>query len=70
MLNHVYLYDLFTGNLDDISDSVFLQLYKVMQCSWEMSLKKVFPTKEFVIELYNSESDYGPSLTFYQKNKL
>ncbi|WP_273839493.1 hypothetical protein [Providencia rettgeri] len=66
MLNHVHVYDLFTGSLDKTSDSVFLQLCKIMQCTWEMSLKKAFPTKEFLVELHNSESDYGPSLTFYQ----
>lgn len=70
MLNHVHVYDLFTGNLDKTSDSIFLQLCKLMQCSWDMSLKKAFPKKEFLVELNNSESDYGPSLTFYQKNRL
>lgn len=68
MINHTHVYDLFGSIADNVSDSVFNQLCIVMKCSWRMTLKEVFPEKEFIIESSNDDAEYGPTLTFYQKD--
>lgn len=66
MLNHIHIYDLFGNNADDVSDSIFRQVCNAMKCSWRMALKETFPEKIFIVESFDDDVGYGPSLTFYQ----
>lgn len=66
VLNHIHIYDLFGSNADDVSDSIFRQVCKAMKCSWKMALKETFPEKVFIVESFDDDVGYGPSLTFYQ----
>lgn len=66
MLNHVNMYDIFSGSDQDISDSIFNQIATVLKFSWEVSLARCFLDRTFVVETSFSDMEYGPTLTFYQ----
>ncbi|MGP6421417.1 hypothetical protein ACTZGP_21870 [Pseudomonas putida] len=66
IINNVHVYDLFDQCADNVSDSVFFQLCNVIAFSWRMVLKEKFPDQKFFVEVSNSESDYGPVITFFQ----
>lgn len=67
VLNQIHIYDLFGSNADDVSDSIFRQLCNAMKFSWTMALKEAFPERGFIVESFDEDIGYGPSLTFYQK---
>ncbi len=67
VLNHIHIYDLFGSNADNTSESIFKQMCNAMKCSWSIALKEAFPGKVFVVESFDDDIGYGPSLTFYQK---
>lgn len=66
ILNHIHMYDIFSGSDQDISDSIFIQISKVLKFSWEVSLAKCFLDRKFIVETSFSDMEYGPTLTFYQ----
>lgn len=47
------------------NDDVFEAALEMFKLSWEASLMKAFPDKNFIIEIDESEFS-GPSITFYQ----
>ncbi|MBL1181578.1 MAG: hypothetical protein HND27_10775 [Bacteroidetes bacterium] len=67
MINHVHLYDIFAHCTDDIDDSVFENVGKTLQYSWEIYFKYMFPNKEIVVKYTNNENEYGPTLFVFQK---
>lgn len=66
MINHTHLYDVFDGCSEDVDDRVFNQLAEVMALSWRLVLGSKFPERKFIVEVSNSDQDYGPVVTFYQ----
>jgi len=66
IMNHTHLYDIFAGCSDDVDDVVFEQLAEVVALSWRLVLKDKFPESKFVVDVSNSDQDYGPTVTFYQ----
>ncbi|WP_212748489.1 hypothetical protein, partial [Escherichia coli] len=66
ILNHVNIYDIFSGKGEEVPDSIFIQIANVLKFSWEVSLAKCFLNKRFVVEASFSDMEYGPTLTFYQ----
>lgn len=66
IMNHMHLYDVFGGSLDDVDDAVLAQLSEVIALSWRLVLKDKFPEREFSVEVSNTDQDYGPIVTFYQ----
>ncbi len=66
MLNHVHVYDVF-GNADNATEEEFLQVAKLLHRTWDFSLSKVFPEHQFDVDIYNSEQDYGPTITFSKR---
>ncbi len=68
-MNNVHVYELFEQCADDVSDSIFLQLRNVLAFSWGMVLKEKFPEKKFFVEVSDSESNYGPVITFFQVDR-
>ncbi|WP_236190330.1 hypothetical protein [Pseudomonas paraglycinae] len=69
VMNNVHVYELFEQCADDVSDSIFLQLRNVLAFSWGMVLKEKFPEKKFFVEVSDSESNYGPVITFFQVDR-
>lgn len=68
-VNRLALYDAFFGVSSEVSDLIYKQLCDVLVVSWGMVLNKAFPDFEFKVESSFSESEYGPSLTFYKNRK-
>ncbi len=66
LINHVHVYDVFSGCSEDVADSVFEKLSEVIGFCWEVALKNKFPHKKFKVEVSNSDQDYGPVVTFFQ----
>lgn len=66
IINHVNIYDLFSGSDHNVSDSIFIQIANVLKISWELSLSRGFLDKSFIVKTSFSEMEYGPTLTFYQ----
>ncbi|WNW12258.1 hypothetical protein RRX38_14265 [Pseudomonas sp. DTU_2021_1001937_2_SI_NGA_ILE_001] len=66
-INHTHLYDIFEENPEDIEDAIFKQIAERVLLSWTLILKKQFPDRDFHVEISDSEQDYGPTVTSYQK---
>jgi len=69
VMNNVHVYELFEQCANNVSDNVFLQLRNVLEFSWGMVLKEKFPEKKFFVEVSDSESNYGPVITFFQVDR-
>ncbi|MEA9589724.1 hypothetical protein VC279_20175 [Xanthomonas sp. WHRI 10064A] len=65
-VNSVHLYDIFAGYQDDVDKAVFDSLAEAVATSWDMVLKKKFPSHDFVINRYSGEHGYGPAVSFCQ----
>lgn len=70
MLNNITMYDVFLHTGNDVSNVIFEQICNMMKISWRLILKELFPCRQFIIEVYLSTQDDGPSITFYQKNDI
>lgn len=67
MLNNIVVYDVFLHTGNDVSNVIFEQICNVMKVSWSLVLNNSFPDKKFIVDIYPSTQENGPSITFYQK---
>lgn len=67
LFNHIHLWDVFSAihykDKSNIYEIIALQL----RMSWEFSLKKCFPCREFEVLCSNTDQDYGPTITFCEQ---
>jgi hypothetical protein len=65
-MNHIYILDVFSvDNRNDLN--VYENIALMVKTSWEFSLGKCFPGRQFEVAYSNTESDYGPTLTFCEQ---
>lgn len=64
IINHQHVYDLFSID-EEISDSSFETVAKLMSNTLHMALFCSFPERKFHVYVSNSEVDYGPTVGFY-----
>ncbi|QGK70799.1 hypothetical protein GIY23_15900 [Allosaccharopolyspora coralli] len=65
--NLTTLYDVFGGSDTGPYDDDLSQLAQTLAHCWDALLKKEFPDREFIVEVYDTEESYGPQVTFYSK---
>lgn len=66
-INHIHVYDIFSNCEDDVSDSTFEEIGKLLQSSWLNHFRQNYPSKAIVVDFVNNEKEYGPTLYVYQK---
>lgn len=65
--NNVKLYDIFSNSPDDVCDKILEKIAEIMVFSWLSSLSIQYPDKKFIVNYRNSDQEYGPIVTAYQK---
>ncbi len=70
-INHVHIWDLFSNGVERASISIELDEYlaKIFTVMWKHALKETFPDKEFEFYYETEPYEYGPTISFYQKDK-
>ncbi len=70
-INHVHIHDLFLDDPGRESINIKLDEYlaKILTVMWKHALKEAFPDKEFAFYYATEPDDYGPIISFYQKDK-
>lgn len=66
MINHIHIYDIVGG--DDINEVEFEIVGDIFFKSLSVCLKYCFPSIDFDVSISSSDEDYGPTVTFSQKN--
>lgn len=66
VMNHTHLYDVFAGCSDEVDDVVFEQLCEIVALAWRLVLRDKFPERLFLVDISNTDQDYGPVVTFSQ----
>ncbi|GBR10254.1 hypothetical protein HW511_10550 [Asaia siamensis] len=64
--NQIYIFELFDGNKIRVDDDIAKDIGKIIAFSWDLSLKKTFPDRNFVVNYIDDESNYGPIVNFYE----
>lgn len=59
VINHVHLWDCVPDAQDE---EILIAIGGILQESWQAAAAQQFPSREFLVELTNDESDYGPTL--------
>jgi len=67
MINHIHIYDIFGYCTDNVDDSVFEMVGRLLHLSWMSHFKYEYSHFNLVVEYSYVESDYGPTLYVYQK---
>ncbi len=70
VINHVHIYDLFAHCEDDVEDDVFIDICEMLKSTWEIRLKKLYPSISVCVESSFSDQDYGPTLKVYQRKRI
>lgn len=65
VINHIHMYDLFAHTNETIKDSSFKEIGKLLQFSWALYLRSEFPSKRIIVDYFDNEKDYGPTITVY-----
>lgn len=68
MVNHVHMYDLFPNDSNpDADQGVAAYLASVLIRCWAAALREAFPDRDFEFSLATEPDDYGPTVTFWQR---
>ncbi len=67
VINHIHLYDVFANCQDNVEDDIFEALAEKVGYFWRLRLSNEFPDKNFIVEVSNTDQNYGPEVVFYQK---
>jgi hypothetical protein len=68
MINHTHIYDMFDACTEAVGEEIFEQLAHAVATSWRIVLNAKCPEIDFVVDVSNTDQDYGPTITFFQKN--
>lgn len=66
MINHTHMYDLFMDSSITPDDSVYNWMGNTLKSTWQCALVQAFPSRSFVVLLFNDPDEYGPVITFHQ----
>ena len=67
-INRVHVYDIFANCTDDVEDTVFERVGKLLQASWLNYFCREFSDKRIIVDYINDNQEYGPVLTMYQES--
>ncbi|RLK23236.1 hypothetical protein DER29_1096 [Micromonospora sp. M71_S20] len=67
MINHVHLWDLFSPRSPD-EYAGLSSLAERMRTMWACALREAFPDRTFDVTLADESADYGPTLSFSEKD--
>jgi hypothetical protein len=63
-INHIHIYDVFANCSDNVEDTVYENIGKLLQFFWSNYLRSKFPLKTIIVEYNNGTQVYGPTITF------
>ncbi|MFK3774463.1 hypothetical protein [Pseudomonas sp. NPDC089406] len=66
VVNHTHMYDVFACCKDDVEDIIYLQLAEIIAVSWRLVLKQKIPDRDFIVNVSNTDQDYGPTIELFQ----
>lgn len=67
-INHVHMYDLFRSSGEN-DLAAYERVGRLVAKCWTLALKDAFPEREFTVQFATEPKDYGPTITFFQKNR-
>jgi hypothetical protein len=62
VINHVYLWDLFGQDADELPDGTLEELAGVIARCWELALSERYPLPSFELGVSAADEDYGPTI--------
>ena len=65
--NHVHIWDMFSAINYKDEGNVCEGIGLLLKMGWEFSLSKCFSGRSFEVIYSNTESDYGPTITFCER---
>ena len=69
IVNHVHLYDVFSGDPSPIELEHLRFVLRNMQATWQICLEATFPQRSFLVECFDEPYEYGPTIVFYETEK-